>query len=109
MRLRSSNEMRPPMVAAADTAVRNPIPTQNNSSVRHHPEISDVAMTAVAQPLTMLTAAVADAADGFGRPAAAGAGATGCARGMKLVSCSPEVADSVGGASSGSAGNDPVG
>jgi hypothetical protein len=37
---------------------------QNNSSVLHQPLMSDVAMTAVAQPLTMLTAAVADAANG---------------------------------------------
>jgi len=37
-------------VAAADTAVRNPIATQNNSSVRHHPAINEVAMTAVAHP-----------------------------------------------------------
>jgi hypothetical protein len=52
------------MVAAADTAVRKPIAMQNNSSVLHQPLMSDVAMTAVAQPLTMLTAAVADAANG---------------------------------------------
>ena len=45
IRRRSSSAISPPMVAAADTAVRNPIATQNNRSVRHQPAISDVAMT----------------------------------------------------------------
>ncbi|MDT7754759.1 MAG: hypothetical protein QOH27_657 [Mycobacterium sp.] len=75
IRRRSSSAIRPPMVAAADTAVRNPIATQNNWSVRHHPAINEVAMTAVAQPLMMLTAAVADAARGLERTVA-GAGET---------------------------------
>jgi hypothetical protein len=55
------------MVAAADTADRKPIAMQNNWSVRHHPVINDVAITAVAQPLRMLTAAAAEAAAGEGR------------------------------------------
>jgi hypothetical protein len=70
------------MVAPADTAVRKPIATQNNSSVRHQPEIKDVAMTAVAQPLMMLTAAVIDAALGLARDTPAGPTATGVGRGM---------------------------
>ena len=58
------------MLAAADTAVRKPIATQNNRSDRHQPVIRSVAMTAVAQPLRMLTMAVAIAAVriGPGRP-----------------------------------------
>jgi hypothetical protein len=56
--------------------------TQNNSSVRHQPEISDVAMTAVAQPLTMLTAAVIDAAVGLRRCPPGDPTATGVGRGM---------------------------
>jgi hypothetical protein len=70
--------MRPEIVAPADTAVRKPIATQNNRSVRHQPAINDVAMTAVAHPLMMLTAAVTDAATGLGRarvrPTATGLG-----------------------------------
>ena len=97
------------MVAAADTAVRKPIATQNNSSVRHQPVINDVAMTAVAQPLMMLTVAVADAATGLGRgrrPAdcrrrrardVARLGSSARPGGMKLV------------CGSGDAGNAPVG
>ena len=71
MRRRSSSEISPPMVAAAETADRKPIAMQNNSSVRHQSVISDVAITAVAQPLRMLTVAAAAAAAGeacAGRP-----------------------------------------
>jgi hypothetical protein len=81
MRRRNSSAIRPAIVAPADTAVRKPIATQNNSSVRHQPEINDVAMTAVAQPLMMLTAAVTDAATGLGRDARADPTATGMGRG----------------------------
>ena len=93
------------MVAAADTAVRKPIAMQNNSSVRHQPVISDVAMTAVAQPLMMLTVAVADAAAGEGRGRRAGDDVGGVRRG----GCSSVCGDRgvVGG--SGAAGNAPVG
>ncbi len=56
--------------------------TQNNSSVRHQPAINDVAMTAVAQPLMMLTAAVTDAATGLGRCPPGEPTATGVGRGM---------------------------
>ena len=51
------------------------------SSVRHQPAINDVAMTAVAHPLMMLTAAVTDAATGLGR-ASVRPTATGLGRGM---------------------------
>jgi hypothetical protein len=70
------------MVAAADTVVRKPIAIQNNSSVLHQALMSDVAMTAVAQPLTTLTAAVADAGNGPWRLTAGKPTARGVARGM---------------------------
>ena len=83
IRRRSSSTIRPAMVAPADTAVRKPIATQNNASVRHHPAINDVAMTAVAQPLMMLTVAVIDAAVGLGRGLRGRSDcATGVGRGM---------------------------
>ena len=49
--------------------------TQNSGSVRHHPAISEVAMTAVAQPLKMQAVAVAQAANGPGGGFGAGVGA----------------------------------
>ncbi|MDT5078919.1 MAG: hypothetical protein QOJ80_3556 [Mycobacterium sp.] len=76
IRPRNRSVIKPPMVAAADTVARNPIATQNSWSVRHHPDINEVAMTAVAQPLMMLTAAVADAAQGLGRATARADGRT---------------------------------
>ena len=66
-------------MAAAETAVRKPTATQNNGSVLHQPVIRSVAMTAVAQPLRMLTTAVAEAAFRAGARCADG---TGLARGM---------------------------
>ena len=81
MRRCNSSAIRPAIVAPADTAVRKPIATQNNASVRHQPAINDVAMTAVAQPLTMLTVAVIAAATGLGR-ALPDPTATGVGRGM---------------------------
>ena len=68
--------------AAADTDVRNPMAIQNSASVRHHPAISEVAMIAVAQPLMMLTAAVAAAAAGLGGRAPRARKNRGVARGM---------------------------
>ena len=82
IRRRNSSPIRPVMLAAADTAVRKPIATQNNRSDRHQPVIRSVAMTAVAQPLRMLTIAVAIAVCGLGRAAFDGATAAGVARGM---------------------------
>jgi hypothetical protein len=67
------------MVAAAETADRKPMAMQNNWSVCHQPEINDVAMTAVAQPLMMLPVAAAQAAAGDGRAMPT---ATGVGRGM---------------------------
>ena len=76
---------------------------QNSWSVRHHPAISDVAMIAVAQPLMMLTAAVADAATGLG-------GRTPLA--LKCHAASRAGCSSSGrqpSSGSASAGNEPVG
>ena len=65
-RRRSSSPITPAMVAAPNTAVRNPTPTQNNRSVRHQPVINPVATTDVAHPLTMLTADAATAVASLG-------------------------------------------
>ena len=68
------------MSAAADTTVRKPTATQNKRSDAHQPVIKSVAITAVAQPLTIAATAVAAAAFGPGalRPLID----TGLARGM---------------------------
>ena len=70
------------MSAAEDTAVRNPMATQNSRSDRHQPVIRSVAMTAVAQPERMHAIAVAMAALGFARAARGTPTVTGLARGM---------------------------
>jgi hypothetical protein len=81
IRRRSNSRTSPPMIAAAVIALRNPTATQNSRSVRHHPVIRSVAMTAVAQPLTMLTTAAATAVRGSASPACFGM-AVGRGRGM---------------------------
>ncbi len=70
------------MRAAADTAVRKPMATQNSRSDRHQPVIRSVAMTAVAQPDRMLAMAVAMAAVGLACFERGVPTATGLARGM---------------------------
>jgi hypothetical protein len=71
----------PPIVAAAEIAVRKPIATQNSRSVRHHPVIRSVAMTAVAHPDRTPRTAAAIAPRGS-RPGAAGGISSGRGRGM---------------------------
>lgn len=56
----------PVTVDIANTSAKNPTAIQNSRSVCHHPAIKSVATTDVAQPLTMLTAAVATAVRGLG-------------------------------------------
>jgi hypothetical protein len=76
----SSSAIRPPIPAAAEIAVRKPMAMQNSRSVLHHPAIRSVAMTAVAQPLRMLSVAAAMAVVG---PGARSEGTTtGVGRGM---------------------------
>ncbi|BBY75599.1 hypothetical protein MPRF_24980 [Mycolicibacterium parafortuitum] len=66
MRLRSSSAITPLIDAAADTAARKPIATQNRGSVAHQPVIRSVAITAVPHPDTMLKTVVAIANLGSG-------------------------------------------
>src|SRR3954471_8238870 len=61
IRRRSISATTPAIVQAPTTAVRNATPKQNSRSVRHQAVINPVATTAVAQPLTMLTAEAATA------------------------------------------------
>ena len=70
------------MLAAADTAVRKPTATQNSRSDCHHPVIRSVAMTAVAQPDTMLTMAAVIAIPGLAAADRVCPTAAGLARGM---------------------------
>src|SRR6478752_7530682 len=89
----------PEMVPAANTSARKPTATQNNRSVSHHPVIRLVAITAVAQPLSM---AITHAAIAVAPPG----GVTGALRGARGIAV---VAGSAGSARGSAGAGRPVG